>query len=305
MHKCDFCGGSMLLIYNMNDYQIVQCNKCFTSTIVNMPEDSEIERYYSGFMFCADENNKRIFENKIFKEWFESFKLEKNSKMLDVGGGGGFFSYAFEYFHMGESYYIDIDNEACKFAMEKLKLKNVINDDVKYLNNRVNHKFDFIYARHLIEHLKQPLEFIDSCIELIAPGGVFILQFPNGISLEYLGYPELLRKRINIIRESNPQFSRLKLLSAICSKKISHGIDPIRHLWAISPQGISAYLSKKDIDFKVKTAPLTDAVYSPYYSPPNYFSKLRSGIVNKTLVNINGGTHLIAIIRNNVRLNKG
>lgn len=297
MKECGFCGGSMHFIYNMNGYEIVQCDKCLTSVVSNMPDDIEIQKFYSGFLFCANVNNKQIFENTIFKDWFGSFKLGSKARMLDVGGGGGFFSYAFEYFNMGESYYIDIDDKACKFAAKELNLKNVINDDVRNLKNITSLKFDFIYARHLIEHLKYPLEFIDSCIELLTSSGVLVIQFPNGISLEYLGYPKLLKGRINTIRKSNKEFTKLKTILTICSKKIAHGIDPIRHLWAITPEGISKYLKRKDIDFQIQTAPLTDPVFSPYYRAIGNFEKTRSGIVNNTLVKINGGTHLIVIIK--------
>jgi len=297
LKKCDFCGSIMNFIYNMNNYEIVQCDKCLTSTVLSMPQDDEIEDFYSGFMFCANASNKSIFEDETFNKWFDSFNLGCNAKMLDVGGGGGFFSYAFEYFDKGDSYYIDIDNEACEFAAQELGLKNVINDNVKNLKDRTNLKFDFIYARHLIEHLKDPLEFIDSCIELLTASGVLIIQFPNGVSFEYLGYPELLKSRVKTIQSSNRNFSRIETLLTICSNKIAHGIDPIRHLWAITPKGISSYLSGKDVDFEIKNAPLTDPVYSPYYKAKGVYNKVISSIINNSLVKINGGTHLIVIIK--------
>ena len=74
---------------------------------------------------------------------------------------------------------------------------------------------------------------------------------------------------------------------------MAHGIDPIRHLWAISPKGISEYLLKKGVKFVLKTAPLSDPVYSPYFTAKN---KNITKIINNTLVKIHGGTHLMAFI---------
>lgn len=190
-----------------------------------------------------------------------------------------------------------MDDEACEFAKKELGIKNVINDDVKNLKRIMNEKFDFIYSRHLIEHLKNPIELIDESINLLGNDGVSIIQFPNGLSFEYLGYPELLKNRFKIIHESNIDFSKLRIICDFCSKKIAHGIDPIRHLWAITSEGITSYLKNKNVEFTIKTASLTHPVYSPHYTSKNVYYKIRSIIVNNTLVKINGGTHLIVIIR--------
>lgn len=297
MNKCKFCNSDTEFIYNMSQYKIFQCKKCYTAFTLDMPSDEELKKFYSGFNFCVDKNRKHIFENENFGNWFKSFNLKENAKMLDIGGGGGFFSYAFNKFKIGESYYIDLDDEACDFANKELGIKNIINDDVKNLKNLTNQKFNFIYARHLIEHLKNPTEFIDECIKLLDTSGVCILQFPNALSYEYLGYPELLKRRAQIIYHSENNFSKLDTVFTLCSKKIAHGIDPIRHLWAITEEGISLYLRKKMVHFEIRTASLTHPVYSPYYQRKNIYDKIRSFIVNNTLVKIHGGTHLIVIIR--------
>lgn len=296
MEMCKFCGGKASFIYKMSGYNVFQCKRCFTSFVLEVPEGGILKNFYSGFKFCADINNLSIFDNRIFERWFLSLGLKENSKMLDVGGGGGFFSYSFERFGFGESCYIDLDEEACKFARQ-IGIKNVINDDVFNIKEIITEKFDFIYARHLIEHLVDPIRFIDICLELLNDDGVFVLQFPNGASFEYLGYPKLLKSRLITICESNENYTALKGIRTLCSKKISHGIDPIRHLWAITPKGISYYLSNKKVSYKINTAPLTDPVFSPYFNIGTWHSRIKSALVNNTLVKINGGTHLIVTMR--------
>lgn len=277
----------------MSGYDIYQCSNCYTATVENMPSDEELQKFYSGFKYKINKNYIKKYESEIFRKWFLSFGFKDGAKMLDLGGGG-YFSYAFQKFNIGESYYIDLDDEACQFPSKELNIKNVINGDARDLGRIFNHKFDFIYSRHLIEHLKNPTELIDAAINQLAPSGVLLPQFPNGRSLEYFGYMNLLQHRIKVICDSN-NFSKAKTLIKLFGPKMAHGIDPIRHLWAISPKGISEYLQKKGVKFVLKTAPLSDPIYSPHFKVKN---QIITKIINNTLVKIHGGTHLMAFIYN-------
>jgi 2-polyprenyl-3-methyl-5-hydroxy-6-metoxy-1,4-benzoquinol methylase len=298
-NSCIFCGGQLNHIYYMKQYSIVQCSQCFTTTVENKPTSLELERFYKGFTFNNNINIANKMVNPGLANWIKSLNLPKNAKMLDVGGGGGSFAYAFNQLGFGESYYIDLDEESCKFAKNELKIEHVVHGDaIEYCNMNHQLKFDFIYCRHLIEHLINPLKLIESIINSLSSGNVFVLQFPNGRSWEYLGYPKLLRKRAEIIYDSNQEWSKFKTIRTLFSNRIAHGIDPPRHLWAISSKGIESYLLKNiDIQFKVYFAPLNHPVFSPYFQTKTLFSKSLSFIVNNTLARLHGGTHLIIEIK--------
>ena len=296
-YKCPFCDHKGELAYQMGRYSVYQCIYCGTGGVSPLPTKSEIAEFYDGFMFCANSQNYPgvLTGSKLL---FSQLKLKHGCglKMLDVGGGGGFYSKAFEDLGYGKSTYVDLDPQACDFARGQLGVENIINDDVLNLDGA--QKFDFIMCRHLIEHLLNPSVFVEKIINCLAPGGTLLLVFPNGQSLEYLAYPGLgLVKRMQVIKEAQ-KTSLSYILLKFLSGKILHGIDPPRHLWAISKKGIDHFLKSRDIDYEISTYPLTDPAYSPYFKPVKPYEKIQCFFGNMITSRIFGGTHLAVTIRN-------
>lgn len=292
--NCSFCNGDMKFIYKIGNYDIVQCKRCYTAKVLNMPSEEELKKFYSGYTFQCDENIKNLLTKDIFKKWFESFKLPKNALMLDIGGGWSGFSYAFEFFKMGKSFYIDLDNKACDFAKNVMGIKNILNMDIAKLD--MNEKYDFIYCRHVIEHLKEPYKLIEKACSLISNKGVFVLHFPNGLSLERFGYKYVIKSKVEKISKSNiiDYFKSYKLL---LSKKFCHGLDPINHLWSITAKSMQNYLNRLGYKYEIKYANLNDKIYSPYFYYQSMNERIRASFVNLTLTKLYGGAHLIFFIR--------
>lgn len=295
--KCSFCNSTnQVYIYDMHGYDIYQCENCLNIYVANMPSQEMLDEFYDGFLFCADEKNKEIVTQDCFKNWFDGFNLKSNAKMLDIGGGGGFFSYAFEYFSKGEATYIDLDPQACNFAREKMKLKNVINADIANLADITKDKYDFIYCRHVIEHLINPAEFITNAINLLSDGGVFILQCPNGLSYERIIEKDHRNNRIQILKNSN-NLSKIDAWKILLSNKTAFGLEPIKHLWAFSPKALKLFLSQNNnINFKINKFSIYDDVYSPWMIKKNNLKILFQRTI---LFRILGGAHLVCTIRKN------
>lgn len=89
-----------------------------------------IKKYYDGFLGQLDANLMSTVESAA-KKLFSHLGLRsgRNLKMLDIGGGGGFFSKAFEDLGYGESTYVDLDPQSRNFARDNLKLEKVLNYD--------------------------------------------------------------------------------------------------------------------------------------------------------------------------------
>ena len=119
-----------------------------------MPDTELLNEHYQGFMgeLSADMLPRFLASGR---ELFESFgaRAGQSQSLLDVGGGGGFFSKAFEELGYGPSTYVDLDPESCRFAREGLGLERVIHGDVAELDKILDTQFDFVYSRHVIEHL--------------------------------------------------------------------------------------------------------------------------------------------------------
>lgn len=294
---CIFCGTERHFIYEMNGFSIHQCPTCHASSVASPPDDETIGEFYDGFAFETRKDNlERILTPEI-SNWFSSLGLPPNAEMLDVGGGAGFFAYAFQHFGCGNSSFIDLDPSACKFARDELGLKNVISADIRTIGSHYAESFDFIYCRHVIEHLVDPTEMINASLKLLKPGGLLLLQFPNGLSLEYFAFPERLKSFASKLMKSNG-YSKFKTIGTLLSKSNAFGLDPIRHLWAIPPYSIQRYLKDRpDLSVTIRNASVTDPVFSPYFTAHNLSSKLKSISAKILFSRIRGGAHGIVEIR--------
>lgn len=301
-NKCVLCTGESEYIYNLKGFKIVQCKNCKTCYVEDMPSEENLNNFYKGFKYCINEENKQLIVNKKFEEWYKNFQLPPNAKMLDIGGGNGYFSLAFEKFGFGKATYIDLDPEACKYV-KTLNISSVINDDVKNLLN-YNDKYDFIYSRHVIEHLTEPLKLIDNAIELLSDDGIFVLQLPNGMSLERLTDLNNKKERIKLLKNDN-EFSEHQINKILYSTKTAFDLVPPRHLWAFSIKGLKIYLSKKkNIKFKIMTKSIMDEVYSPFMGQHRFKNNILKKIF-KPIKNIlrliysipQGKAHTVIIIR--------
>jgi len=295
---CEFCGGEAGYIYTMGDYSICQCRGCGTGFVEQMPDDETLKAFYDGFLPNLEANRLPRF-CEIAGLLFPRLGLKPGRQltMLDVGGGGGFFCKAFEELGYGRGVYVDLDAQSSRFAAEQLAIDSVYNCDATRLDEVTNEKFDFIYCRHLIEHLTQPTVFLRRVLSLLKDNGIFVVQFPNGDSLEYLAYTHLnIGYRFNKIRESSG-FSRTKTLWTMLSGGILHGIDPPRHLWAVSRKAMSVWTQNNNIGCRMFTCPLGDLAFSPGFLPKkSILGKLRDFAGQKLLAPMKGGTHAVAIL---------
>ena len=260
LHKCGICDGPTKPNYQMNDYQLQRCMSCGTIGVLKPPSESELAEYYDGFKFLVNIKNYQRVRTDAVHKWMTDLLGTGSSKtMLDVGGGGGFFARAFEEFGLGTSTYIDLDPEACEFAKSDMQLTNVICDRVENLGRHLANKqsFDFVYCRHVIEHLINPKPLIRHCAELLKPDGVFVLQCPNGMSKEGLLFPRYWMKFVRPLQASNG-WNLMRSIRFSCSRNFGWGIDPVRHLWALSEAGIRSVFedsSEFQIEFQTRLSP--------------------------------------------------
>lgn len=293
---CVFCQNQRGMIYQLNGFDIHQCPSCLAASVSKPPDDTTLAEFYNGFSFETKKENLQRILTPAIQRWFRSFALPENARMLDIGGGAGFFAKAFQDFGFGTSSFIDLDPTACRFAKEELGIEDVICDDIKNIVGHYNSSYDFIYCRHVIEHLVNPTDMIEAAIQLLKPGGTLILQFPNGLSLEYFAFPERLKPFAKKIKQSN-RFSTRKVLAVLLSKKNAFGLDPIRHLWAIPPQSIARFLRQRPgLKVSTRCASITDPVYSPYFTAKKPLQKIKALIARYLASPLRGGAHGIVEI---------
>lgn len=162
------------------------CKSC--GMYVKQVEEKKDEGLYDAHYFDSYPYSKSFgLMQSYFKQKIEAIKEGtgmNNPRILDVGCGWGDFLSVVK----GEGLpYFGID--VSPIAVKKLKEKN-INCDVStiemYAKTHKN-EFDAIVSFQTIEHIKNPILYLNSAYTLLRPGGIILLTTPNNDSpLRYL-----------------------------------------------------------------------------------------------------------------------
>jgi len=145
-----------------------------------MPSQKDLDRYYQEVYWLSNSDYKsnmvvaRDLKHAAFiKEHFpESFAGIKN--FLNYGAGHGGVSYLLH--PLGCNIYNVEPGGLFEFNLDNFYTYSSI-DELNEAN--INITFDIIYASHVIEHLRDPLEFFSEAINLLHEDGKIILEVPN------------------------------------------------------------------------------------------------------------------------------
>lgn len=123
--------------------------------------------YYSEKKYA--EKNNLWFENFCFKRWFHIGM----APILDIGCATGNFVATHPDIIEG----IDIDPDSLKIAKERgLKVKHL---DAKDLGLLSGEYYGGVFAKQVIEHLDNPLDFMKNIYRILKPGGKAVILTPN------------------------------------------------------------------------------------------------------------------------------
>ena len=261
---CPICNNKLkFLIKRKDEYSYYYCNNCKLITSLPKPTDDEIINYYKGFLYNKPKDNaftqksKLILKDvgKIVNDISEFKKINAELKLLDFGGGLGFYSYAFSKFNFDVTV-SDIDEQSCDYAKAKFKNKfKIIRADPMEFNFK--DKFDVIFCNQVIEHCKDINLFLDIMKKILKPDGLLIITTPNQRCKEFFFRPLWLLSYIYVTSGFLPK-RILKFIEMpwICC-------DPPRHIHSFNDESISTLLKNKG--FKILSI-FTEYSIFQYYS---------------------------------------
>jgi 2-polyprenyl-3-methyl-5-hydroxy-6-metoxy-1,4-benzoquinol methylase len=196
---CMICGSaSVFKIYSRfpgyvqgTYFDIFKCSTCDTQFISTDNMLSEIydfiysqdvsgyDRYHKYAKIIKQQLSPLKFLAKKEADYYAVYEYLRGSNntktILEVGCGLGYLTYSLQksnYQALG----IDISKTAIDFA-ERQFGSYYLNIDLKDLD--IKEKFDLIVATELIEHLKNPLEFLECCKKHLKTNGAILLTTPN------------------------------------------------------------------------------------------------------------------------------
>ena len=242
---CPVCGEDEYINLDkfINLYYVCKCKICNSEYVNPIPSSEALSYYYNN---CE---SNRLFENLNLKRKKNDFRLdsrvnfvknflkklilqrsERKINVLEIGcNNGTFLSLLNEFISSIDAqskidlYGIDIDKNVIENCIDKsLNLQVLPAEKIKELNI----KFDIILHFELIEHIHDPVYFINTIHENLSDGGLTIFTTPNSLGLE--------TKAIG--------YNKTRLLA--------HSIFPPMHLNAFSTQNILLFANKNKFNLK-------------------------------------------------------
>lgn len=161
--------------------------------LVTLPVPADLENYYKSEDYISHTDANKSFFDKIYQS-VRKYTLQKkltlinsfnfsDKKLLDVGSGTGDFLTTCKE-DGWKSFGVEPSKEAREIALTKKV--DVVND----LSSLKEKDFDVITLWHVLEHVENLFEYIETLKKKLKPNGVLIIAVPNYNSFDAKHYKE-------------------------------------------------------------------------------------------------------------------
>ncbi len=160
------------LFKNVNEVKIMQCNE----TGFRFYYPLSIEGDNKFYIDLYKSNKNRLYQDTKWEFKEGANMIKDNSSVLDVGCGSGSF---FDELNGKNCHCYGLDKS--DFAADLLKNKGVefSNEPIEIFAEKNIGKFDYVTGFQILEHVKQPGEFISCMVKMLKKDGVLIIAVPN------------------------------------------------------------------------------------------------------------------------------
>ena len=249
INTCLICGSANSEPFlTCKDYTVSQkefviraCKDCGFKFTSPRPDDKDLGAYYKAESYVSHSDTKKGFVNNVYhkvRSYTLIKKLQlvmqhtrlKQGKILDYGAGTGAFLETCKK-NKWEAYGIEPDETARKVMAEKFSISTYVSlTDAQ--GDKAYAEFDVITAWHVLEHVPDLKETIESFKKLLKEKAILVVAVPNPESHDAKHYKECWA-----------------------------AYDVPRHLWHFAPKDMTKLMT--DSGFKlVQTLPM---VFDSYY----------------------------------------
>ena len=180
-YKCSKCG----LYFSNYTFLKKNLNKIYKFKYTDINNNYEYQKFIKiiNLPLSVSENRQRAI---LLKKIISNKKIFNNKKvrLLDYGGGAGYFSY-----EMQDKKYICYTYDEAKKPIFSKEFK------LKYVSKRKLKNFDIVTLNYVLEHIKNPVFFLKKMIKLLKKNGLIYIEIPNDKNFIYL-------KKTNVIFNS-------------------------------------------------------------------------------------------------------
>ncbi|MEQ9168235.1 MAG: class I SAM-dependent methyltransferase [Fulvivirga sp.] len=185
--RCTICNSENIVNYIVDHkgIQIYKCNNCEVKFMNPQFTDQYLSDFYAQYQNkdfkhhrYGDDKNPRFAKHRDNINLISQYISPGN--FFSIGSGNGFdMAVAREMGWQVEGY--EVDEEFTKKLAAELDLKMFFGDFVKL--SLENEKYDCVYMNHVIEHPKNPGEYLSKIAQILKKGGILYIATPNIDSL--------------------------------------------------------------------------------------------------------------------------
>ena len=177
---CLVCGEQRLADYKRDwrDVLICRCASCGFQFMNPQYEDNYIHQYYVDSYVDTDRSKTHLASYEPAYSLYLSL-LERHittGKLLDIGcGNGSLLAVAKQRGWQISGY--DVDANSTKAVSERLQESNIFTGDFLELDE--SQQYDVITLHQVLEHVKNPNEYLQKIRRLLTDGGYAFIAVPN------------------------------------------------------------------------------------------------------------------------------
>jgi SAM-dependent methyltransferase len=183
--KCPLCStpaGALPEYASFGSYRYVRCPQCDLVFVSPIPSTQELTAYYNT-SYRPDPamlgKGAARWSPKVLEVLDEA--MPSRGRLLEIGASFGFFLAAARE-DGWDATGIEVGEEACAYARQHLHLP-MLSGSLEDHPELTPASFDAVALFHLLEHVADPVAFVERCAELTKPGGFLVLRTPNSASL--------------------------------------------------------------------------------------------------------------------------
>jgi 2-polyprenyl-3-methyl-5-hydroxy-6-metoxy-1,4-benzoquinol methylase len=226
LDRCVLCGSKDIYHYHTvsGGIKIYKCKSCGVQFMNPQYSDEYLSGYYSKYTKDEPQWEEPLL---YYPDYYLSLikKYTDKGRLLDIGSGKGYLlESAFKRGWETEGY--DLDESWNKKLSKKLNIEIKSGNFPELTWDKI---FDVVIMHHVIEHLKNPVLYIDKIKILLKEGGLLFLVQPN-------------------INSRSAIFKRTLEKTGIRKTNVGAYYDTNHHLFYYTPAPLKLFLSKNGFE---------------------------------------------------------
>lgn len=167
-------------------FKVYKCNSCGHIQLLPRPKKEEDRKFYNGNLQDKSRGKEIDYEKLRGNNMFDTSRHVKliqelctdfSSSIVDVGSGYGFFVNELHRAGYKNVIGVEISEERRKIA-QRNSLVTFIDYDVNMPDKDIR-KYNIVTLFHTLEHMADPVVFLQNIKKLINQDGIFICEVPN------------------------------------------------------------------------------------------------------------------------------